>query len=116
MLPPYNLGQIKQMKSNLVEELIILDWIINTFVPLGIVIFLFYAFLNLSGNPWGVTFVSLSVALNANLMFQVGVTYFETWSLFWVFLFFLCAFGRGKLRFFPGFIVLRFGCACGFQS
>lgn len=90
LMPPYNLDEFRGTHHKVIEELIILDRAVNTLAALGIIILLFYSFLILTDSPWGALFVSISAALNANLMFQASVTYYETWTLFWVFLTFFC--------------------------
>ncbi|MCX5815294.1 MAG: phospholipid carrier-dependent glycosyltransferase [Proteobacteria bacterium] len=89
-LPPYNLNILSHKIPSIAEELIIISRAMNILAALGIVILSFYIFLRFCNSKWGAAFVALSVILNANLMFQSSVTYFENYSIFWVFLSLYC--------------------------
>lgn len=89
-LPPYNLKALSHAIPSIGEELIILSRAMNILAALGVVVLSYYIFLKLCSSQWGAAFVALSVALNANLMFQASVTYYENYSIFWVILSLYC--------------------------
>ena len=59
---------------------------LQAFPFLVIVILGFFVILVIGENLWASAFVSMSIALNPNLMFQASVTYYENCAIFWVFL------------------------------
>lgn len=85
-LPPYDLAEFAQKHLSLISGLIVLARGLNTLAALGIVILAFFIILMITGNLWASSFVSLSMALNPNLMFQASVTYYENFAIFWAFL------------------------------
>lgn len=89
-LPPYDLSEFTKNHLSLISELIILSRGVNIVAALGIAILGFFIIFMISKNLWASAFVSLSMALNPNLMFQSSVMYYENWALLWVFLSLYC--------------------------
>lgn len=89
-MPPYDLAEFAQRHLSLISELIVVARAMNMLAAFGIMIMAFLIILRLTNNVWAVAFVSLSLALNPNLMFQSSITYYENCALLWVFLSVFC--------------------------
>lgn len=89
-LPPYDLAEFAQRHLPLISELIIVARAMNMFAAFGIMIVAFLIILTLTNNVWASAFVSISLALNPNLMIQSSITYYENCALLWVFLSIFC--------------------------
>ncbi len=85
-LPPYNLEKLSHSIPSISEELIVISRAMNVLAALGVVALSFLIFLRFCNSEWGAAFVALSIALNANLMFQSSVTFMEPFSIFWTIL------------------------------
>lgn len=88
--PPYNMGILSHKIPSISEELIVVSRAMNVLAALGVVVLSFFIFLRFCSSEWGAAFVALSIALNANLMFQSSVIYYENYSILWVVLSLYC--------------------------